>query len=174
MSLRGDGWKKQPSSHLLCLWSGGGAGGKSAGWYKNKSCLWIWTSSGLHASPCACAHMCTLRGWHVHYLFISPVCRAATLCISACLTIIMPHALFNTHADSDADSCRDIYLRYAHLSPGTLLSQTGKEVFLISRPRAHLFSTLNRLSEANFSHEKSLQIHFFLVTKSSYLSLFWN
>lgn len=79
--------------------------------------------SGLHACLCVCPHVCTLRGWHVHYLFISPVCQAATLCTSACLTIIMPHTLFNTHADSDADSYRAIYLGYAHLSPCLILSQ---------------------------------------------------
>lgn len=69
--------------------------------------------------------MCTLRGRHVHYLFISPVCRAATLCISACLAIIMPHALFNARAGSDADSYTAIYLGYAHLLPCLVLSQTA-------------------------------------------------
>lgn len=116
----------------------GGGGCRGAGWYKNKGCLWASTScgSGLHACLCACAHMCTLRGWHVHYLFISPVCRAATLCISARLAIIMPHALFNSHADADADSCRDIYVRYAHFS---LLSQTVAKKRSNLSPRVYLF-----------------------------------
>lgn len=134
---------------------GGGGGGTGPGWYKNKSCLWAWTScdSGLHACLCACACMCTLRGWHVHYLFISPVCRAATLCISACLTIFMPHALFNTHADSDADSCRDIYVRYAHLSPGTLLWRT------VAKKSSNLSSTCEFI---------------FHLSTSGHAETFWN
>lgn len=89
---------------------------------------WAWTSSRSWLAcmlVCVCPHVCTLRGWHVHYLFIRPVCRAATLCISACLAIIMPHALFNTHADSDADSYRAICPGYAHLLPCLVLSQAG-------------------------------------------------
>lgn len=48
----------------------------------------------------------------VHYLFISSVCLLATLCISACLAIIMPHALFKTHVHTDYDA--DSYLSVNH------------------------------------------------------------
>lgn len=93
-----------------------------------KPTSWAWTSLWF-ACMLLCVwarpHVCTLRGRHVHYLFISPVCRAATLCISACLAIIMPHALFNARAGSDADSYTAIYLGYAHLLPCLVLSQTA-------------------------------------------------
>lgn len=106
-----------PPTNPLSQWRGGGRGVTRA--YegtKIRVAIFFFPSLSLlsmnqlvvmvctHAR--VCAHVCTLRGGHVHYLFISPVCQAATLCISACLAIIMPHALFNAHAraGSDADS----------------------------------------------------------------------
>lgn len=127
-----------PPTNPLSQWRGGGRGVTRA--YegtKIRVAIFFFPSLSLlsmnqlvvmvctHAR--VCAHVCTLRGGHVHYLFISPVCQAATLCISACLAIIMPHALFNAHAHAPTlmqIATRAIYLGYAHLSPCLLLAPT--------------------------------------------------
>lgn len=73
---------------------------------------------------CVCAHTPHVYFYEADTSITYSSVLSAGLPHCVCLTIIMPHALFNTHADSDAHSCRDIYLRYTHLSPGTFLPQT--------------------------------------------------
>lgn len=106
---------------------GGGREDKSVRRYKNKSCylfspllsinqlvVMVCMLVCLCLCLCVCVHMCVYyEADAIHYLFISPVCLAATLCISACLAIIMPHALFNTHMHTDSDA--DSYTSYLSL-----------------------------------------------------------
>lgn len=69
---------------------------------------------GMHAR--GCVFMCVLyEADAVHYLFISPVCLAAIVCTSACLTIIMDmHYLRHTQTLMHI-ATQAIYLQYAYL-----------------------------------------------------------
>lgn len=85
--------------------------------YKNTTwCLFFFLSLNrfVYCLVCVCEQLSCVHyeSDTIHYLFISSVCLLATLCISACLAIIMPHALFKTHVHTDYDA--DSYLSVNH------------------------------------------------------------
>lgn len=110
---------------------------------------------GMHAR--GCVFTCVLYEANaIHYLFISPVCLAAIVCTSACLTIIMPHALFKAHADSDAHS----YTSYS--SPICLLIALSAflslSVKIILKNQTFIFSLIFR-SHINLQARSHTHVH---------------
>lgn len=100
----------------------------------------------------------------VHYLFISPVCLAAIVCTSACLAIIMPHALFKTHAqaESDGDSYTS-YLSQICLLIGLLLSQAVENNCRNSVSHKHSLSYLYVSHQCSSKGSHTLTLMLFYV-----------
>jgi len=95
--------KKAPTSSP-CYCGEEEGGDESIRGYKNKtfyffsSLVCVCTCVCVRARVCACVCVCTLRGGRLSITYSSGLSAGLPHCISACLAIIMPHALFNAHA----------------------------------------------------------------------------